>query len=271
MSSTEAGLLIAVASLFVTVLAIIADEVRDRRFRQAKSPRWTAWRTRHWSLFDLGDRSYQQPETALVECPTVTRLAFWNAGFVTIRFSDISPTDPFRIASHARAPILAVKLVRHNSRGSQLRVSDSLEDDWAISFDYLRPGAGGLFSVVHAGEGEREIRVAGELIDGNELKRTPFPHYSWHAITPGFIRLVIGDRWAHRLFVLQEVIISYLAIYLFLYEENTVPEFTDQSIFLWIAVMIQTILQTILALIFLRGWRVSVPESLRPFDQSDAP
>lgn len=35
--------------------------------------------------------------------------------------------------------------------------------------------------------------------------------------------------------------------------------------------MFRTIIQTFLALVFLRGWRVNVPEGLRPFDQSDAP
>lgn len=119
-------------------------------------------------MFDREDRARHPPETGLIERPTVTRLAFWNAGFVTFRFGDVSPTDPFRIAAHRNAMILAVRLVRQNSCGSRLRVSESSDGDWVIAF-YLRPGAGGLFSVIHAGKSESHISAAGELVAGNEL------------------------------------------------------------------------------------------------------
>ncbi len=271
MSPTEAGLLIGIASVIVTVLALIADEVRDRRFRRAKSPRWTAWRTRGWSLFDPEGRKDNPPENKSIIRPTVTRVAFWNAGFDTIVSSDVSPTDPFRITGRGDTVILEARLVRSTGGRSQVQVSQSPAGGWVIAFDYLRPGAGGLFAVTHTGRSEYDVIVRGELVEGKELRRMPFPYYAWHDMMPPPARSLLGARWSHRLFVLFEVTSSYVAIYLLFFDEMTVGLLKEEEFHVWVLAVFQIALQTAISLIFLRGWRISVPESLRPFDRSDAP
>ena len=273
MDETALNILTALGSFVVAALPVVADEIRDRRSRRAKAPRWTAWRTSGWSMFDPERRAKAPPEPKLVVRPTVTRVAFWNAGTNTIRAADVSQTVPFRVVGFADTVVLDVRIVRRTSAGGGLRVSPSADGEFTLDFDYLRPGAGGLFAVYHAETSERAVGVTGELVEGAELQRMPFPRSSWHALVPRLVRSLIGDPWAHRLAVLFEVITSYFAIFILFFGPGAaIPWGLDAGDALfWLMLAVQAILQTLVAASLLRGWRVHVPESLRPFDPSDSP
>ena len=270
MDQVPLEILLTAASIVVAVLVEVRNEIRDRRARRSRELRWGAWRLKQWSMADPDDPARNTKEEGLIVRPTVTRVAVWNAGSETIRASDVSPTHPFRIVGRGDVAILDARLIRDNGAGSRLRVSASGVDA-ALLFDYLRPQVGGLIHVTHVGRNEGDIEIVGELIEGAPIKRVPFPNLAWHAFIPRSIRARLGDVRSHRLFVLFDIFTSYLAIY-YAYVITGIEEQGGlwQPLY-WIMLVTQFVLQTLTAAFFLRGWRVDVPESLRPFDLSEAP
>jgi hypothetical protein len=102
-----------------------------------------------------------------VESLSVTRLAVWNAGNESIRRSDLASDRPVIygggglkifetavIETSAAANNVGLTLVDHPVVGS------------AIGFDFLDPGDGAVFSVVHNGNKLTDIRLNGEIIGG---------------------------------------------------------------------------------------------------------
>jgi hypothetical protein len=258
-------------TIIVAITAIAAAEIRDRRSRRAKSPRWTTWAVKGWSLYRTSDQRRDPPEHPWLATATITRLAFWNAGFDTIQSSDVSPTAPFRIVGTDSTNLLDVKLIRTNAADAEIRLRTGAIGEWFLDFTYLRPGIGGLFVAYHSGTSPLDVAVVGELITGSALERVDFPLFGLHGIFPKPVRLLIGDRWAHRISALSELLIPLYAIHLlypdiFSSHETGFMRVLEVVFFLWTLIG-----QLIIAWFFLKGWRQTVPASLRPFDLSDSP
>jgi hypothetical protein len=266
-----AELLLSAVGTIVAVVAFVAGEIRGRRSHQGKSPRWTVWPVGEWSLYRTTDQHDEPPEHPWLIRPTLTRLAFWNAGFDTIRSSDISQTAPFRIVGRRNVKLLDVKLVRTNGSGAGLRAEGADAGEWLIDFDYLRPEVGGLFVVFHSGTRPNDVAVVGELVEGNALERTAFPLFGLHGLFPRPVRRLIGDRWAHRFVVISELLTP-IAVVRYLYPDIlSAPErgvLGKLEILMFLGTVVA---QTVISLVFLKGWRETVPDSLRPFDLSDDP
>jgi hypothetical protein len=271
LDSASGSILVGVLGLVVAVLAFAADEIRDRRSRRRKSPRWAAWSVSNWSLYRVSDQPPEPPAHPWLARPPLTRLAFWNGGFDTIRSADISQTAPFRITASGNAKLLDVRLLRTNGSGSGFRSEREDDRGWLIDFEYLRSDAGGLFVVSHSGTSPADVVVTGELVEGNQLERTVFPVFGLHGLIPPPVRRLIGDRWAHRLVVIFEILASITVIRL-LYADILSPQDTGVlKIFEVLVFLAMFVAQVASSFLFLQGWRETVPTGLRPFDLSDSP
>jgi hypothetical protein len=246
MDPASIGLILAAATLLATLLAVKADERRSRHRHEGKTPCWTTWRvsTQPAAASEAATRA------------TETRLAFWNGGSDTILPADLSRTDPFRLASRPGTAMQSVRLLRANSRGSRMRLQSSETGAHLIVFDYLRPGCGGLFSILHASSADDPIGVVGELAIGADLQRRlePFALYDVGLIRR--LRARFGDHRISRVVIVADGLVSALALFAVFTSASWEP--FDRAM---IAVIVLG--QLLLAGVLLRALQRSAPEGLR--------
>ena len=140
-------------------------------YKLSRPPRLLAYATRTFRVVPQGRIKLQGLQITYygypVESLSVTRLAVWNAGNESIRRSDLASDRPVIygggglkifetavIETSAAANNVGLTLVDHPVVGS------------AIGFDFLDPGDGAVFSVVHNGNNLTDIRLNGEIIGG---------------------------------------------------------------------------------------------------------
>jgi hypothetical protein len=103
-----------------------------------------------------------------VESLSVTRLAVWNAGNESIRRSDLSASDRPVIYGGGELKIFETAVIETSAAANNvgLTLVDHPIVGSAIGFDFLDPGDGAVFSVVHDGNKLTDIRLNGEIIGG---------------------------------------------------------------------------------------------------------
>jgi len=108
-----------------------------------------------------------------VERLSVTRLAIWNAGNESIRRNDLATKDPPVIYAGAGITMFETDIIETSAAANNisLRTIGTPIIGSAIDFDFLDPGDGAVFSVVHDGNKVTDIRLNGEII-GGRIRRT---------------------------------------------------------------------------------------------------
>lgn len=103
-----------------------------------------------------------------VESLSVTRLAVWNAGNESIRRSDLPASDRPVIYGGGGIKIFETSVIETSAAANNvgLTLVDHPIVGSAIGFDFLDPGDGAVFSVVHSGNKLTDIRLNGEIIGG---------------------------------------------------------------------------------------------------------
>jgi hypothetical protein len=103
-----------------------------------------------------------------VESLSVTRLAVWNAGDESIRRSDFPASDRPVIYGGGGLKIFETAVIETSAAANNvgLTLVDHPVVGSAIGFDFLDPGDGAVFSVVHNGNNLTDIRLNGEIIGG---------------------------------------------------------------------------------------------------------
>ena len=103
-----------------------------------------------------------------VESLSVTRLAVWNAGNESIRRSDFPASDRPVIYGGDGLKIFETAVIETSAAANNvgLTLVDHPVVGSAIGFDFLDPGDGAVFSVVHDGNKLTDIRLNGEIIGG---------------------------------------------------------------------------------------------------------
>ena len=108
-----------------------------------------------------------------VDSLSVTWLAVWNAGNESIRRSDLAKKDPPSIYAGNGINLFEMDIVETSAEANNVTLTPVYAPitGSAIGFDFLDPGDGAVFSVVHNGSKVTDIRLNGEII-GGRIRRT---------------------------------------------------------------------------------------------------
>ena len=155
-----AGGLVGIVGLFITLKTLH----RDFRYYVISFPVVKDYK----STLDELSVLYQGKE---VERLTVSRLAFWNAGWNSIGQEDISKILPVRLAVVEEGIILDAKVVYTTSEANGVRVERNVGGDYLILFDNLDPGMGSVLQIIHTGLNSRDMRLDGKIRGVKTLKR----------------------------------------------------------------------------------------------------
>jgi hypothetical protein len=95
---------------------------------------------------------------------SVSKIAFWNHGALTIDLADLVPADRLRLEARGKGRILSTKLISTNNKASQPLLSASLEKDQAfLQFEYLDRGQGFVIQVIHEGTSSNDLDLKGAI------------------------------------------------------------------------------------------------------------
>jgi hypothetical protein len=95
---------------------------------------------------------------------TITKIAFWNAGNVTINHGDISKVDPIKISILNEKKFLDAFIISTTNPVNQFSISKvHKESSVLLSFDYIDKNEGIVIQVIHTGNSSSDITVSGTL------------------------------------------------------------------------------------------------------------
>ena len=162
-----AGLMLAISSIILTVLFYRLS--RSRKLLAYTSRTFRVVPDKRIKLENLGITYNGHP----VERLSVTRLAIWNAGNESIRRNDLATKDPPVTYAGVGITMFETEIIETSAAANNisLRTVSTPITGSAIDFDFLDPGDGAVFSVVHDGNKVTNIRLNGEII-GGRIRRT---------------------------------------------------------------------------------------------------
>jgi hypothetical protein len=97
---------------------------------------------------------------------TVSKLAIWNSGKITIEQPDVPNTDPILISIKSSPEtnnrIYQVEILKVNEPSNAISIETIDEGKvYKVSFDYLDFNQGALFKVIHSGKSSDDIKISG--------------------------------------------------------------------------------------------------------------
>ncbi len=115
-----------------------------------------------------------------IKCLSALKLAFWNAGSLTLRGEDMSKADPFRLEVKSNAKFLSVKILSQSSKTVMANVVlDSKQGGIIqISFDYLDKNQGFVILALHTGTRDEDISLLGSFKGSHPISRFS-PSHTW--------------------------------------------------------------------------------------------
>jgi hypothetical protein len=97
---------------------------------------------------------------------TVSRVALWNAGRSAIRKTDILGKDHLRIVALGECQILSAEVIGQVNPKNDFDLTRTADRKTAnIKFDFVQPGEGAVFQVVHNGIWYNPLGVEGTVAD----------------------------------------------------------------------------------------------------------
>lgn len=95
---------------------------------------------------------------------SVSKVAFWNSGRLTVDKMDLTEQDPLRIQAGGESRVLSAQLISKNNVASQPVLSQSLDRKKVfLEFDYLDQGQGFVVQVIHEGTSSQDIELKGSI------------------------------------------------------------------------------------------------------------
>jgi hypothetical protein len=137
-----------------------------------------------------------------------------------------------------------------------------------IEFNYLNSQQGGLFDVYHSGDSHFDVRVIGEIIDGQNLEYI-HPPQDWARFVPDDIRHCLGNRMSHYVALgcmCLTIVLGVLGLTYFIPSAENANGSSDIGIHNPLD-LFTVLLQVILLPLLILAGRVRIPKSLRPFDR----
>jgi len=161
--------IVAIVGLVATISGIVLAVFF---YKLSRPPRLLAYATRTFRVLPRARIKLQGLQITYygfpVESLSVTRLAVWNAGSESIRRSDLPASDRPVIYGGGGMTIFETTVIETSAAANNvgLTLVDHPIVGSAIGFDFLDPGDGAVFSVVHDGNKLTDIRLNGEIIGG---------------------------------------------------------------------------------------------------------
>lgn len=102
---------------------------------------------------------------------TVSRIAVWNSGTVSIRGADIPKNDPLSIDLSKDSKVLSTGIISRTKNANAFAIThDTHENELFLVFDYADPGDGIVASLIHSGS-RRDVGLKGSVIGVHRLNR----------------------------------------------------------------------------------------------------
>jgi hypothetical protein len=108
-----------------------------------------------------------------VENVTVSKVAFWNAGWGTIRKGDVLGKDHTRIVIDPQYVILQAEVIQQKNPLNNFDLTVSQDRKNAnIRFEFINPAEGVVIQIVHTGTKSSDLSISGTIADSGPIKRT---------------------------------------------------------------------------------------------------
>jgi hypothetical protein len=155
---------------FVGIVGVALSIIFFVRSRRTQRPAYAKQSIR-W--FDVSDAPHSDVKMYFREQPiqrfTITHLAFWNAGNLTIRKGDFAAASPLRLHIPQEITVFDIRVTARTSpvNGVIVRPPTTLparaESDFVIDFDFFDADDGFVVQLVHDGNTTKDIAFAGKL------------------------------------------------------------------------------------------------------------
>jgi hypothetical protein len=98
---------------------------------------------------------------------TKTKIAIWNYGTSTLKGDSVYKKDPFRIIVNEDVKIIVSPKVILTTNNSPVGITphNSLDNEYLITFDFLKPNDGFLFEFLHTGDQDVPPNLKGTFIN----------------------------------------------------------------------------------------------------------
>ncbi|OGM55763.1 hypothetical protein A3E46_02470 [Candidatus Woesebacteria bacterium RIFCSPHIGHO2_12_FULL_46_16] len=100
---------------------------------------------------------------------TISKLAFWNKGSVTIDGKDLKTVNPLKIGPTGETQILDLAVVKTNNESSNFSIK-KMGNSRLICFDYLNPNDGAVFQIIHTGISSKDVEISGKIRGCTNIK-----------------------------------------------------------------------------------------------------
>lgn len=161
--------LVSVVSLGVGFASIVLALIL---YRASKPRRLLAYATRTFRI--ISDKAQKVAGLKVlyneraVRSLSLTRLGIWNAGNEALRRTDIPSVSPPVIHARKGVSILKAQILETTSSANRIELTpfEGEVSGYAIGFEFLDPGDGALFNIVHDGIEVQDVAITGGIIGG---------------------------------------------------------------------------------------------------------
>lgn len=123
---------------------------------------------------------------------SISRLAFWNHGRLTIDSADLVAADPLRIKTKNKLRIHGARLIYNNNIASGISISLQKETNAVLlTFDYLDHDQGFVVEIIHEGAKSDDLIVKGAIKGAPRIRHFDITE-SAKKKTKGHIRYYLG-------------------------------------------------------------------------------
>jgi hypothetical protein len=264
-------------TIVVTIIGLLASYILYRRQIYKKQPMWGIRNNVliGSSVSKLSGLSIQYNNRPVSNL-SVSLVMVWNNGDVVIDERDLDTEDRLRIqcspkdvgSTAQEVEILDVKTVAKNGKSRKMELMlGTVKDHATIEFDYLAKRQGAVFQVVHTGSSVEDIKVVGELRDGNPLKRIDVhTHRYLYLPTPREFDEKLSLKTVRRLNMISLALVLLLVIGGTGFIATTIIREGDMGSIP--AVIVGIFLVVTHASRAWNAWRRSIPEGLEVFAES---
>jgi hypothetical protein len=155
-SLSEISIVIGLVGIGLAVLFYL----KSRRIKRLSYSLWSFTLLRDFKA-QIEDLSISYGERQIPSL-TVTKVALWNSGNVTIQRSDIATADQLRIAAREGCKILDVAVL-HAPNPANLFDVTRQGCRVLINFDFLDSREGGVVQVLHSGKSSADVAITGSI------------------------------------------------------------------------------------------------------------
>jgi hypothetical protein len=261
-------------SLLLFVIALIVSIIIYRRQQRSMEPTWDIRNTNlfmefHSRIPGLAVTYHGNP----VESLSISKIVLWNAGSVTIDQQELDTAEPLHLYIHEPYRMLSIETLEVSGKPKIMEmVLEESQDRAKVVFDFLAPGKGAVFQVVHTGYSALCLYFAGELRQGKAIqrKRIPAGSSTFAILIPPSLRSRLSPNARRRLeslfFVLPILIWTVLIIFYRIIPPRPHREPTDLTPVGVVVIVIMTVMVLFMVRARMIGWR-GPPQGLESFEQ----